>query len=319
MCINLTPSYVDKLLCLQNLRTLRVLAIAPPETTSNFLQSISALPRLEELHLILLEGAVINRIPNDGFLALRCLRVPHSTPKLVTRLLNALPLGRLQEFETADRINWENVQTASELREILKNWRTCFGALAHHVNLKTIVITINVDDDILEECEDIRFIDMIEPLLSIRGLEAFAVFSLADMPLSDADVYKMVTAWPRLTYIDFCFPTEDDQPSFLSLQHIATHSPFLESVLISLDSSVDVPVITPKKSHPLKEIRLGLTDVDDMPVLVQHLRSLFPKLEDIALYGDDEATAVMDAYRSMTVQNILTLPKTIFYNLLVIF
>jgi hypothetical protein len=197
------------------------------------------------------------------------------------------------------------ITTAAQLRELFAEWRHRFSAVARHACLTDLTYTIDtqhIDDSILDECRDVRLLDLLEPLLPIASIESLLLTALADMPLSDGDVFKIASAWPWLEYIDLHFSRETEKPSFLSLQHLAALCPRLTNLAISLDTGKEVPVLDAPLvlAHPLEELILGIPDADDALVIVRHLKSLFPNLNSISSYSTDEGSVLMELFRSDT-------------------
>jgi hypothetical protein len=230
-----------------------------------------------------------------------------ASPERITRVLNALPLNRLKNLVSADHRPWRRITTAAQLRELFAEWRHCFSAVARHACLTDLTFTIDtqhIDDSILDECRDVRLLDLLEPLLPIGSIESLLLTSLADMPLCDGDVFKIASAWPRLEYIDLHFSRATEKPSFLSLQHLAALCPRLTNLAISLDPGKEVPVLDapPVLAHPLEELILGIPDADNALVIVRHLKSLFPNLnlKSISSYSTGEGSVLMELFHSNT-------------------
>jgi hypothetical protein len=107
------------------------------------------------------------------------------------------------------------------------------------------------------------------------------------MPLSDDDIFKIASAWPRLQSIDLSYSYKAGRTSIMSLRYLVTLCPQLTSLSISLKLKKEVHVLapTPTSPHPLEELSLGFTTADDALVTIHQLKPLFPNLTDVTTYG----------------------------------
>ncbi|KAM5538785.1 hypothetical protein V8D89_007507 [Ganoderma adspersum] len=138
--------------------------------------------------------------------------------------------------------------------------------------------------------------DLLAPILPIRGLRYFRLFTQAKTAiarLDDPDIRALATAWPRLERlsIENAKFTSESSVSLNALHHLSTHCPHLQQLFIFRLRwpIIGVHAILPpldwvhSPAHPLWDVSV-LTSGPDLSdegaeALAGHLLDLFPNLD----------------------------------------
>lgn len=289
--MQLPSSYPNKFLLLPNLRILHLLQLSSDFTNpeSHWLQKLSLLPHLEELHLSILLGDYFETVPPRGFPSLRLLAVTGIVEcQTLTRFLNALPSDRLSEFHLNDDCGrWVEGELPAEVRGHFEDWKKCFRAVARQSSLTSILVMSPKSPeggDLITKYKDIRLLDVLKPLLSLRGLRSLDIAGIVGMALSDGDVLEFASAWPNLEDLDLGHSVDTEQPSFVALQHLADACPKLWMLGMSIDTTKETaPMRAPSnRRHPLMVYDMYNAPVKDPKLVAQQLKVLFPRLKEVS-------------------------------------
>lgn len=188
---------------------------------------------------------VPHNIPNHGFVALQSLSLDYVEAKYANRLLKVVPPQQLRH------ITFTLIQsTPDQLLETM----TLISSRSS-VSLQTFDAVIHSDSDLPV---DISVMSIIEPLLSIRGLQKMSLRmsgrNIAFM-LSDKDVERLAISWPELRELNLdllCIMTE---PTLQSLTTLASYCAHLQTLHLPIFRiSVDDIPMEATLSHSLQQL-----------------------------------------------------------------
>ncbi|KDQ50270.1 hypothetical protein JAAARDRAFT_589292 [Jaapia argillacea MUCL 33604] len=192
---------------------------------------------------------------------------------VITATLRSLSLPRLHDLSLSCRV----ATSVPVLR----------GPLAHFLpSLRKIHLSASVKAPPDVEFYDISFI--LEPLLSVRGLENISVSfsSSSKIPLfsfQDAGVEAVVRSCPGLKQLSIKYRRAKAYPTIHCLSSLAHHCSVLRILRLDFTTSdlpnlCDIPIL----SHPLQTLIVsGTTKADHPRKLALLLNRLFPYLSDV--------------------------------------
>lgn len=244
-----------------------------PDIYHHLFHTLSLNDNLIELRLTMLDIQNIPTLSSSGFLNLEVLDIGN-TPSVVKGFLSMISGSKLRAV---------SIMMGGEV-SYCDGWRPCLEYLAKQFgsSLRSIDLQMGFMDK-----SDRSILRFIQPILELN-LENITL--CLPFEVSDEDVHKMASAWPKMKSFRLCCSgiVENPCPGIEALSSFARLCPDLHTLTFEVNSSeiLNVSDLRMERAvvhHRLKNLMLVVRKNIDYKELAVILDALFPTLEDVVI------------------------------------